>query len=363
MKVLYKISLVLCLVSPGMANSPADTIIAKKLNWMFYPYVFYTPESNLAFGAGGMLYFRADTSRRVQTSKIKLAGYYTLNNQYSFSIVPTIFFPGMKRIYLEADFRYQKLISKFYGIGSETPDIENAFYSLNKMRAYAEFSGRGMLLPSINTGIVLEFAVNDVYDSEANPNMQDSTLTGREGGNILGVGLLVLVDKRDNASFPTRNGYYKVLLTFYNKFLGSHFNYNNFLVDIRHFVSFGNEHILAMNLYTNITTGTPPFFSLPSLGGENHMRGYFEGRFRDRIFMTGQIEYRKIVWWRLGLMTFFGVGDVANKWKDFSARTLKFSYGFGLRFVFDEENRINLRMDIGFGRNTSGIYFGLDEAF
>lgn len=363
MKVLYKFFLVLCLVSFGMANSPVDTVIAKKMNWMFYPYVFYTPESNLSFGVGGMLYFRADTSRKIQTSKIILSGNYTLNNQYSFSLVPTIFFPGMERVYLEADFRYQKLISKFYGIGSETREVGDPFYSLNKLRTYAEFSSRGMPLSSVNTGIVFEFVNNDVYDAEANPNMQDSTLTGKNGGNILGLGLLILLDNRDNASFPTKNGYYKVLLTFYNKFLGSHFNYNNFVVDLRNFISFGNEHIFATQFYSNITTGNPPFFSLPALGGEKRMRGYFEGRFRDRIFMTGQIEYRKIVWWRLGLVAFFGVGDVANEWKDFSARTLKFSYGFGLRFVFDEENRINLRMDIGFGKNTSGVYFGLDEAF
>ena len=354
---------VLILVSFGAGQTKSDTVIAKKINLMFYPYVFYTPETQLAFGAGGMLYFHLDTSRTVPLSKIKLSAYYTLNKQYSFAITPSIFFPGIDMFNIEADLRYQKLISKFYGIGNETPDVSDPFYTQNKIRIYTEVAFKGFISNTFRSGLVFEYAYNDVYDYEGNPNMMDSTLAGKDGGNIVGLGLVALIDRRNNVSFPTKNGYYKILFTFYKDFLGSDFNYNNLLVDLRRYRSFGNEHIIALQFYANITSGTPPFFNLPALGGENRMRGYFEGRYRDRIYMTGQVEYRKIVWWRLGMVAFLGVGEVANVWKDFNIKTLKYSYGFGLRFVFDEEERINVRMDIGLGKNTSGIYFGLDEAF
>ena len=42
----------------------------------------------------------------------------------------------------------------------------------------------------------------------------------------------------------------------------------------------------------------------------------------------------------------------------------KQSYGAGLRYMFNKKQKINLRMDVGFGENgSSGVYFGIEEAF
>ncbi len=350
-------------VSSALAQSRADTVISKKLNWMFYPYAFYTPETNLAFGAGGLIYLRLDTSKAVLTSKIKVSAYYTLSNLYSFSLTPSIFFPGVERANLEAELSYAKIISKFYGLGGDTPDTGNPYYSLNKFRVYLEVASRSILFSSFNSGLVFEYADNIVYDTEENNYLQDTTLLGRTGGKLLGLGLLGLVDLRDNVFYPTKNGYYKFSLTFYHSFMGSDFNYANFIVDLRQYKSFSEGHVLAAQLYAHLTRGGPPFFNLPALGGEKRMRGYFEGRYRDRQYITAQIEYRKLVWWRLGFVAFFSVGDVAGHFSDFKFKRLKTSYGFGLRFLFDQEEHINIRMDVGFGHKTNGVYFGLEEAF
>jgi len=61
---------------------------------------------------------------------------------------------------------------------------------------------------------------------------------------------------------------------------------------------------------------------------------------------------------------FAGAGDVfGSPESDISFSNLKYSYGFGLRFLFNRQERINLRADFGFGRDTRGVYFGLEEAF
>jgi hypothetical protein len=93
------------------------------------------------------------------------------------------------------------------------------------------------------------------------------------------------------------------------------------------------------------------------------MRGYFKGRYRDEHYFATQVEYRQYFWWRLGFVAFVGAGDVVPEITSLQIRKLKPSYGFGLRFLFDKEQKINLRMDIGFGRNTNGVYFGIEEAF
>jgi hypothetical protein len=94
------------------------------------------------------------------------------------------------------------------------------------------------------------------------------------------------------------------------------------------------------------------------------MRGYFEGRYRDNIFATAQLEYRQYFWWRLSFVVFAGIGEVAPDLLSFRLRELKPSYGAGLRFLFNKEQRVNLRVDLGFGEDgNSGIYFGIEEAF
>ena len=94
------------------------------------------------------------------------------------------------------------------------------------------------------------------------------------------------------------------------------------------------------------------------------MRGYFQGRYRDRHYIATQAEYRRPLWRRFGIVAFVGAGDVFGSTDgDLSMKNLKYSYGLGFRFLFNRRDEVNLRADIGFGEDTSGLYFGLEEAF
>ena len=52
--------LILPLISV-FGQAERDTVIANKIGWMAYPYAFYTPETELAFGAGSLVYFRTSS--------------------------------------------------------------------------------------------------------------------------------------------------------------------------------------------------------------------------------------------------------------------------------------------------------------
>jgi len=59
-----------------------------------------------------------------------------------------------------------------------------------------------------------------------------------------------------------------------------------------------------------------------------------------------------------------GLGNVAETFGELGLGNLKPSYGVGLRFLFDKKERIQVRMDIGFGEDgSSGFYFSIFEAF
>ena len=61
---------------------------------------------------------------------------------------------------------------------------------------------------------------------------------------------------------------------------------------------------------------------------------------------------------------FAGAGNVADELLNFIFSDMKYSYGAGLRFRFNEKQKVNLRVDLGFGNDGNrGIYFGIEEAF
>ena len=135
-------------------------------------------------------------------------------------------------------------------------------------------------------------------------------------------------------------------------------------MDVKYFTAFSPDHVLAANFYLDAAAGETPFYKLPALGGSSRMRGYFEGRYRDNVFSMLQLEYRQYFWWKFGFVVFAGVGDVANDVTKFKLNDFKLSFGAGLRFLFNKEEKINLRVDLGFGNDgNSGIYFGIEEAF
>jgi outer membrane translocation and assembly module TamA len=93
------------------------------------------------------------------------------------------------------------------------------------------------------------------------------------------------------------------------------------------------------------------------------MRGYYEGRFRDKSMITVQGEYRVPLWSRFSLATFAGAGQVAEGPDAFALRDFKYSFGGGVRFALSRQEGINVRCDVGLGEETSGVYLTIGEAF
>ena len=107
------------------------------------------------------------------------------------------------------------------------------------------------------------------------------------------------------------------------------------------------------------------------------MRGNFEGRFRDNAMWATQWEYRipfgrdsyidenrDIGFWnRFGAVGFVGVGSVLDDLAKQTFSNIKLTGGIGLRFLLFPEERINLRIDAGFGTQKPAFYIFVRESF
>ena len=112
------------------------------------------------------------------------------------------------------------------------------------------------------------------------------------------------------------------------------------------------------------TTGDPPFQQLAILGGQQLLRGYYEGRFRDRDLWALQAELRAGHWKRMGLVAFVGAGDVAHRFSELRLDEVQASYGLGLRWQLSASEGMQIRADLGFNdEGGSGFYLAFLEAF
>lgn len=100
------------------------------------------------------------------------------------------------------------------------------------------------------------------------------------------------------------------------------------------------------------------------LGGPQLLRGYWTGRYRDRKALVFQAEYRFPVAGRFGGAAFAGTGVVGDGFNDIRTGNYKPSLGAGIRYLFDADSNLKLRLDIGFGEaGENGFYVTIKEAF
>ena len=365
-------------ISPARAAgpdaSPADTtqalvrreiLATKSTHINGYPYAYYTPETELAFGLGGITTFY--TSREdaiLRPSKVTLSGYYATTGQYKFTLAPQLYF-GRNKTIVTANIDYGLYVDKFWGIGPDTPESDDAAFESRGFGSEITVQVPPALkfFNRTSAGGVFDLYNSDIVDKRNNPELTSGDVRGSEGGISTGLGFTWTWDTRDQVFYPTHGGYHTVKGVYYGQWLGGSYDFNRYEVDLRHYQTLKNRHILAFQAFAQTVAGTPPFYELPALGGQRIMRGYYQGRYRDESLLAGQVEYRTHVYKRLGAVAFAGVGDVGSRLRDVKIRDLKTSLGVGARFLFNKAENVNVRADVGFGRGTSGVYFGLEEAF
>src|SRR5262249_49187150 len=129
-------------------------------------------------------------------------------------------------------------------------------------------------------------------------------------GPAIGVGPVIRRDTRDDALGPHHGSLSSLSATFFPGFLGSTYHFQLYELDQRTYLSLGSRPVLAMEAYGLYAPGTVPIAELPALGGPSRLRGYFQGRFRDHLYLMAQAEARIRVYGRFSVAPFGGVGNV-----------------------------------------------------
>jgi hypothetical protein len=322
------------------------------------PYVFYTPETSLSGGVILMVVSTPGDSDR-RESVYRGGGFVSVNGQAEGFAGMEYYSPG-NRLRLNVDGFAARYPNKFFGIGPDAGSEEDYVPFECALDATAGFS----LAPDLYVGPRLRLFGSWMQERAPGGALLQGGVAGSDGTGLVGPGLRLTWDTRDSSVAP-RGGFYVDLSGSWSfvTFRGS--SYPSVVVDARAFHSpFPDRKVvLAGQLYGAWAGGAPPFQELPRLGGDELLRGYYDGRYRDNALLAAQAEIRIPVWWRFGVALFGGAGLVAGDPLSFRFDRTRLSGGIGLRFVLEEESGASFRADVALSEDGVDFYFNLGEAF
>lgn len=178
----------------------------------------------------------------------------------------------------------------------------------------------------------------------------------------LGAGFSAVYDSRDVLTYPHQGLYINLTQCFRPRFMGNDYAFSTTELQVDAYQKIWKGAILAEDFRTMLNFGHPSWGMMALLGNSNSMRGYYEGRYRDKHKMEAQVELRQHIWKRNSLTAWVGAGTVFSKFSNIRSRHLLPNYGLGYRWEF--KKNVNVRLDYGFGKaGQSGFLFSINEAF
>jgi hypothetical protein len=336
-------------------------IVQKSRKFLILPAVVKSIETSFGFGTAGSFFFKMKKNDTLlRTSNVEALGLYTLRKQVVAVLGFNIYFPKEKYI-LRWRNTFSHFPDKFWGLGNYTQNSARESYVYSQVFMNPQLLRR--VYKKFFVGLTYEFQNVFKLDYPANGLFDTENITGRHGGKVSGAGIIIAWDTRNNSFNSTKGFFAQIMALDFSKTIGSQFNYRNFVIDIRKYIKVRKNDVLAFQSFSYLNSGNVAYRNMATLGGSDIMRGYYAGRYRDKNSTAFQMEYRMNVYKRFGIVGFGGFGEVSDDLKDFTISGFKYTWGGGLRFAINRKERVNLRLDYGFGRKSNGLYFMVTEAF
>lgn len=376
------------LPATALAQQPQnlDSLLANEKKVMITPFAApgYNPEQGLLVSLGALISFRTNPGRKpgaiaalVQRSTITFNGSYSTTGALNLNADLSSFWNG-DRLRIYTKFAYKNMPDSYWGVGydaGKAPEVDSLTgYDRDSwllqpkvlMRISSKaFLGAMLDFNSTTASDVSAGMASDPYYQEFGPNNQNA-----------GVGAVFQFDTRDVAGNAWQGVYFNAQAVFYGKWLGGGHVYQAYDLDYRQYKQVGRPgRTLAWNARTRLTYGEVPWGELSMVGSSTDLRGYRQGRYRDKAMFYGIVEYRhqflnakrKGGMSRHGYVGWLGIGTVGANIGNLD----NWLPNWGIGYRFEVQPRMSVRVDAGFGREflesgnkfVPSIYFSFTEAF
>lgn len=246
----------------------------------------------------------------------------------------------------------------FWGIGYEMGDNDANKSDMKRWQAQAEVSFLFRVADNFYIGPMAS------YDYVIGKHIERPELLqgmDQHTWNV-GAGVSLVYDNRDNLTNPHRGIYLNINQMFRPRFMGNDYAFCTTAFRFDAYQRLGKGTVLAEDIGANLNFGNPSWGMMAELGGTHSMRGYYEGRYRDKHSLEATVELRQHVWKRNGIVVWVGAGTIFPKFSALRSKQILPNAGVGYRWEF--KKNVNVRLDYGFGKSgQSGFLFNINEAF
>lgn len=332
----------------------------KKVDFGFIPGPNYSATTGLGLGFLGTATYSADrTDPTLPRSNASIYSNMTTGGFFLIGLRGNHIFPH-ERYRLDYKVNLSTFSNDFWGLGYDQADCDanKTNFRRNRITAMARFMFK--LAPKTYFGPFVNFQV--VQAKNVKPEFaylfEGQPLTNR----AYTAGLSFTYDSRDFMLNATRGVFLQLDQTFTPRCFGNgNYNFSSTEVTFSTYGRLWKGAILAGELHGQFNYGHTPWAFLSEVGTNDRMRGYYQGRYRDKDLIEGQIELRQHIKGRSGVAAWVGLANVFPDFDHIAWRKTLPNAGVGYRWEF--KKRINIRIDYGFTRNGGGFIFNINEAF
>lgn len=245
---------------------------------------------------------------------------------------------------------------RFYGVGQATDEADVSDYRAHAVDVvgYATWrvSTRMRVLGSVGLlnrpGISSSTGPFDRDEPDTTQLFPDAPAASlARQPRFVHLGAMVLSDTRDTPGHARKGRLYRAAWTTYRDVTGGAWSFDRYDLETVRFIPAGARAVVVLHWWGSFTntadTGQVPFYLMPSLGGNNTLRGYDDYRFHDRHMMVANVESRWALMPHVDGAVFLDAGNVGPRLADLDLdRT---SWGVGVR-IHNVRTTL-VRIDIG----------------
>lgn len=339
----------------GDANKKAPT---RKPNFSFIGGPHYSSDTELGLGVvGAGVYTTDETDPYLQPSNISIYGDICTVGFWLIGVRGTHIFPHDK-YRIDYSTYFYSFPGTLWGIGYESCDQDSNAVYFKRFQMKAKVSFQWRIAQNIYLGPLA------VFDFVRGKNPSKPELLNGQPLNLnnQGIGFTFVYDSRDVMTNAHQGYYVSIEQTFRPKFLGNDFAFSTTELNAAAYQRVWKGGVVGENLRASFNFGNPSWAMMALFASSNSMRGYYEGRYRDKHKFELQAELRQHVWRRIGVVGWVGVGSVFRKVSNIQFNHLLPNYGIGARWEF--KKNMNVRLDYGWGKpGHHAFMFQMNEAF
>lgn len=329
----------------------------------------YTPELGFTIAGGIMTSFKTDKSDSLiqRSSAPVMLGVSSTGAFFVQTKWTTFWLEDKMRIY--SDLNFKNMPDNYWGVGYESAlNTPKSDTTTKYVRTWMQFNPKILWQFRKNwfAGAIVNLNYTKGNDACAGVEADPYYAEYNDKPFNSGLGGVFQFDTRDVPVNAWQGAFVELSATFFGNYFGGQNNYQVYEFDLRkYFMVKRPGRTVALQLKGRAALNDVPYGEMSQPGTPFDLRGYTWGRYRHESMIIALTEYRHMFLKKNGdisphgLVFWVGAGTLGDNITDFKNWLPNIGIGYRLQV----QPRMNLRIDIGFGKESQGFYFNFNEAY